>query len=163
MEVGIKGFIIILVTIGAFLIVGLGLGVSHLASVGMLKIRGAEVKIGEVVVQAELARTITERARGLSGRTSLGDYGGMLFVTETPERQVFWMKGMKIPIDIIWIRGGIVVGIEPNVEPSSSETSNFELPRLRSPGLVDMVLEVPSGFSKRHMIQPGDAVVITGI
>lgn len=163
MEIGTNGFIAVLIAAGAFLVVGLGLGVSHFASVGMVGMRDTEVKIGAVVVRAEVADTPSERARGLSGRMSLGEYEGMLFVTKTPERQVFWMKGMKIPLDIIWIREGVVVGIESRVPPPSTERPDFELTRFYSPGPVDGVLEVPSGFSRRHAIHPGDAVIVTGI
>lgn len=54
------------------------------------------------------------------------------------------MNEMKFPIDIVWIRDGVVVGIDADV-PSPRVG---EAPATRtSPEPVDAVLEVPAGFA----------------
>lgn len=163
MEMGFRGFIVILVVIGAFIAAGFGMGVSELAAIGAVKVRGTEVTIGDATVRATVAKTSVERAKGLSGRAALGENEGMLFVFQKPERQAFWMKGMKISIDIIWIRGGAVIGAEEKVAPPSPDTSDALLKRYASPGLVDMALEVQSGFVEKHRVRLGDKVTLPGI
>ena len=45
-------------------------------------------------VEVDVADTKELRALGLSGRTELGDYQGMLFIMDTQEIHPFWMKDM---------------------------------------------------------------------
>ena len=68
----------------------------------------------------EVADTRSSRELGLSGRTSMRDTEGLLFVFDTPGRYGFWMKDMKFPLDIIWInQNGVVVEIERELDASS--------------------------------------------
>lgn len=101
----------------------------------------------------EIADTPQERARGLSGRESLAENEGMLFVFDEPEKYVFVMAGMQFPIDIIWINGNEVVGFEKNVQPAPSKSSGS----YPSP-VVDKVLEVSAGTVDRLNIQSGDTI-----
>ena len=55
------------------------------------------------VIQAELAITFSERQRGLMGRRELADNRGMLFLFERPGRLTFWMSGVLIPLDLVWL------------------------------------------------------------
>lgn len=118
------------------------------------------VEIRGSSVSAVLAESPGERERGLAGRTFICESEGMLFKTEKPELQVFWMKGMLIPIDIIWIRDGVVIGAETYVVPPLVAAADVSLARYSSPLPVDQVLEVPAGFVERHGILPGDPVKI---
>lgn len=59
-----------------------------------------DIKIGEVLLRLELARTPSERELGLMHRESLNKKEGMLFIFETPQLQRFWMKNTRIPLDI---------------------------------------------------------------
>ena len=77
----------------------------------------------------------------------------MLFPFDAAKPRVFWMKGMLIPIDILWIREGKLVAIDANVAP----------PRLHeAPAVVsqvaDMVLEVPAGFAQEMGVKVGQMV-----
>ena len=117
--------------------------------------------IKDIRVDVIVAESPKDRARGLSGRTFLNEFQGMLFKTKTPESQIFWMKGMLIPIDIIWARSGVVVGAEVNVPPPEPNAPDIDLPQYPSPLPVDTVVEVSSGFVGRHHISPGDKVIIT--
>lgn len=118
------------------------------------------VVIGEHELAAEIADTPDERAQGLSGRDFLRHDGGMLFLflppAGGPEVQSFWMKEMKFPIDIIWIRDKKVIGVEENVSQPLPDTPLSELPLYTSPGPVDMVFEVGAGVVARLNTKTGD-------
>lgn len=77
----------------------------------------------------------------------------MLFPFDAAKRRTFWMKGMLIPIDILWIREGKIVAIDANVPPPRSK----EAPAILS-HVADLVLEVPAGFSKEMDISEGQTV-----
>ena len=113
------------------------------------------VDVGGTTVKAEVAADSKSRERGLSGRTSLAEGRGMLFVY--PDRQVrtFWMKGMRFPIDIIWIARGRVTGVERNAPvPVGS------VPLYSSRVAADHVLEVPAGWAGRHGADAGTPVTV---
>ncbi|MAF79659.1 hypothetical protein CL629_01115 [bacterium] len=118
------------------------------------------VSVGENVFEAEVADSIEERSRGLSGREGLEDGRGMLFLFEYPAVQGFWMKDMKFPIDIIWVLDGEVIGFEENVPMPLFDISESELPVYFSPEEVDMVLEIGAHEVERLGIEVGDLVDI---
>lgn len=110
-------------------------------------------------IEAELAETVFERARGLSGRSSIGANEGMLFLFDTVERHVIWMKDMEFPIDILWIKNGLIVDLEENVRPEPG-IPDASLTRYAPDGAAEFVLEFPSGFSRMHGILIGDKVIL---
>lgn len=120
----------------------------------------AEVTVKNVTVYAEPVSSPSARAKGLAGRSYLGELDGMLFLFENPEPQLFWMKGMLMPIDLIWIRSGVVVGMIEYIEPPPSGTPDTALKIYRSPLPVDQVLEVRAGFIQKYGIEAGDSVVV---
>src|SRR3989344_5995676 len=88
-----------------------------LLSQGKIKLDGATktetLKIGAKEINIQIADNDEERSKGLSGVTSLGKSEGMLFVFDSKDvTPSFWMKGMKIPLDIIWIDDGKIVKID---------------------------------------------------
>jgi hypothetical protein len=119
------------------------------------------VKIGNSSIKAEVADTDAARQKGLSGRSSLGKDSGMLFViTNNKVTPTFWMKDMKIAIDIIWIKSGKVIQIDKNVPPASFGTPDNKLKLYSPKSAVDYVLEVNSGYSDLKGIKVEDAVSI---
>ncbi|HWR20772.1 MAG TPA: DUF192 domain-containing protein [Verrucomicrobiae bacterium] len=114
---------------------------------------GGVVIDGRVTIAVEVARTAQEQARGLGGRSSLPKGGGMLFPFDVAERRIFWMKGMLIPLDILWIREGKIMAIDANVAPPRSH----ETPAIVS-HVADLVLEVPAGFALEMGISVGQTV-----
>ncbi len=117
---------------------------------------GSVLIAGRVRVEVELARTMEEKMRGLSGRPALKTGHGMLFVYDRPEPVSIWMKDMRFPLDIVWIREGRIVHIEkqaPPLLPSGPEQIYT--------ALADLVLEVPAGFTSRQQIRVGDSVKAT--
>lgn len=105
----------------------------------------------------EVVRTPEERAQGLSGREKI-PRDGMLFIFDHPGRYGFWMKDMRFPIDIIWIKNGAVVDIAPNVPFPATDG---ELPVYHPRAEADAVLEVAAGWSERVGLQIGSLVTYT--
>lgn len=125
---------------------------------GSFSQKTAFLKIGDREFKVEIADTNISRIRGLSGRDPLGKNEGMLFVWDSAARYPFWMKGMKFPLDFVWIREGEVVGVTENVSHASS--SVFSLPLYYPPEEVNMVLEVASGTVFSAGIKKGDKVEV---
>jgi uncharacterized membrane protein (UPF0127 family) len=60
----------------------------------------------------QVARTSQARARGLMGRASLPEDGGMVFLFDDETRAAFWMKDTLIPLSILFWQGdGRVIDI----------------------------------------------------
>lgn len=122
------------------------------------------VTIGSKVINVEVASTEATREQGLSGRSSLPAGSGMLFVFESKNvNPIFWMKGMLIPLDFIWISGGKVIRIDKNVPAPSPNTSDSNLKLYSAGQPIDYVLEVNAGFSQLNSIKVGDSVTLSGI
>ncbi|MDD4931614.1 MAG: DUF192 domain-containing protein [Candidatus Colwellbacteria bacterium] len=106
-------------------------------------------KLLDVVV----VRSVFSKARGLSGSAPLPSNKGMLFKFVVPARPTFWNFGMKYAIDVVWIRNGVVTGMERNVQDAKSGLRFF------SPGSrVDAVLELSAGSVERLGIVPYDRI-----
>jgi hypothetical protein len=109
-----------------------------------------------VTVSAEVARSLQEKVRGLSGRAPLKANQGMLFVYDRPQVIGIWMKDMKFSLDILWIHEGRIVKIEkraPPLKPGGAEQVYT--------AVGDMVLEVPAGFADQNKVREGDPVQVT--
>jgi hypothetical protein len=121
----------------------------------------SQVTVGGKKVTVTLADSDEEQIKGLSGVSYLPSDSGMLFAysTDKPSPR-FWMKGMLIPLDIIWIANGKIVSIDKSVPVPNEATSDSNLQIYQSPVPVDYVLEVNSGFSSLNNIEVGDAVTI---
>jgi len=109
-----------------------------------------------VIVNVEVADTEVTRRIGLSGRKSLGDYSGMLFVMDKEEISGFWMKDMYISLDMIFIDSeGFIVDIKENLMPCN--TNNC--PNIYSNVAFKYVLEVNSGFVESNRVGIGNSVM----
>ena len=95
------------------------------------------------------------------GRSSLDNDEGMLFIFPSETSPAFWMQGMLISLDIIWIDSRLnVVGIASNVPPHSGSGSP---PTYHPPQPVQYVLEVSAGVAGQLGIEPGSLVELVGI
>lgn len=113
------------------------------------------VEIGGQTVRVELARSGAERARGLSGRDSLPEGTGMLFVFPQDGAYGFWMKDMRFAIDMLWLDvSGKVVHIVERAAPESYPRSFLPENPAR------YVLEVPAGFAERFGITLDTTAII---
>ncbi len=115
----------------------------------------SKIRIRDVVITTEIAATELQKQKGLGDRDSMDPLHGMLFPYDHKEQYNFWMRGMKFPLDFIWIDGMTVVDITTNVAPPLSD----ETPMMVKPKVaVDKVLEVNAGFVEKHGIAVGDPV-----
>jgi uncharacterized protein len=112
----------------------------------------ARVTIGVHVIDAEVVDTPERKRRGLSGRPSLADGHGMLFVYDAPGLHGFWMPDMRFDIDILWMRAGRIVHVESDVSHRDAQAI------YRPPEPADLVLELPAGTARRRGFRVGDAV-----
>lgn len=110
------------------------------------------VSIGEDFWQVELAETERERSLGLGFRDQLCAQCGMLFVFDAPGYHSFWMKGMRFPLDIIFIAGEEVVSVERGISPSDERIFRPSSP-------ITSVLEVNALEAKR--VVPGMKVSLS--
>jgi uncharacterized membrane protein (UPF0127 family) len=101
-----------------------------------------------------------ERSLGLGGRESLATGSGMLFIFDKSEKYRFWMKGMRFPLDFIWINDTRVVDILPEMKPPEPNQPDETLPFISPIIAVDKVLEVNSGDARRYNIRVGDKIEI---
>jgi uncharacterized protein len=103
-----------------------------------------------------LAVTEAEKEKGLGYRDSLAEDSGMLFVYDHPERYGFWMKGMRFPLDFIWINGNKVADLSLNIPQPADDAAQ---PVSLAPAVpADKVLEVNAGVIESLGIRVGDLV-----
>jgi uncharacterized membrane protein (UPF0127 family) len=109
----------------------------------------------------ELAKTQQDKVIGLSKKEMLDKNTGMLFLFERPSILSFWMKDMKFPIDIIFIKNNRIVTIHKNVLPPKNP--NDKLPIYNSKELADTVLEINAGLSKKYNFKENDLVRLNNV
>ena len=116
------------------------------------------IEIGNKIYTVEIARTDTERTKGLSGRNSLATDTGLVFIFDKPDKYGFWMKDMNFPIDIIWFdENWKIVHIEDNLSPQS-------FPKIFYPkGLSLYVFEINAGEVERAHMKIGDMAVVQNL
>ena len=110
------------------------------------------------VITAEIAASPAKQSRGLSGRTELPSLYGMLFTFSSPQKQTFWMKGMKLSLDFIWISGKKVIETRSDVPPPQNL---LEVTLIAPAQPADLVLEVAAGTVEKLQIKAGDLVEIS--
>ncbi len=116
----------------------------------------AQAKIGPEIIQLEVAKTPQQQALGLMFRTSLAPDRGMLFPFERPRIVGFWMKNCKIPLDMIFLRNGVVKGIQVNAPPCQQDPCPSYGPDVP----VDTVIELGGGRSQELGVKVGDRIPI---
>lgn len=114
-------------------------------------------------VKIDIADTKEKRSLGLGGRASMPGDSGMLFVMEQRAKPTFWMKGMLIPLDFIWIDGDKVADIIQNVQPPVAGQSDQSLQYYSPTVEVDKVLEVNAGFVAHFGIKVGDSLKVSQV
>jgi len=118
----------------------------------------AAVTLGNSELTVLVSDTPQEREQGLSGRNSLEPYDGMLFLFPEPGRYSFWMKNMRFPIDIVWIRDSRIIGVTESIPPPEAGTPDSELEIYRSPDAIDSALEVFAGNARRLELSKGQSI-----
>ncbi|MBI5044981.1 MAG: DUF192 domain-containing protein [Candidatus Levybacteria bacterium] len=119
-----------------------------------------DVKINGIAFTLDVADTEKKRENGLSGRATLGEKQGMLFVFDSPATPSFWMKGMKFPLDILFIKDNKIVTIYENI-PALDEKKTSQAVFYQPTSPVNRVIELKAGSVKKHDIKEGQTVSIS--
>jgi hypothetical protein len=117
------------------------------------EITWSELQIEDKMLKVEVADTPEKKLQGLSGREKLESGFGMVFPYLPPQNVNFWMPEMKFSIDIIYVRENEVVQIFESVPFYEPDIPRNELPVYRSNVPVDLVLEVPAGWSAQNGVK----------
>jgi len=93
--------------------------------------------------------------KGLSLRASMPEGHGMLFVFDPSQEHAFWMKGMRFPLDIIFIGGDMqITEILENLQPCG------ECPLYFPKGRPAYALELNAGIARKYNLSVGDTMVL---
>lgn len=106
-------------------------------------------------IVAEVARTPAEIERGFADRDPLPttEQPGMLFDLGSPGFRPFWMKGMRFPLDMLFLDAdGVIVAIQGNLRPFDEALRSATTP-------YAWVLEAPGGWARRRGVRVGQRVV----
>jgi uncharacterized membrane protein (UPF0127 family) len=107
-----------------------------------------------VRLSVEVAADAQSIQKGLSGRAAMPDDRGMLFLLRDRE-YVFWMKGMRYPLDFVVFDGSArVIEIIRDRQPCE----RCQLIRISAPAAY--LLEINAGLAKKLGITKGDSLEI---
>jgi hypothetical protein len=127
----------------------------------------APVVVGGETFIVELAHESEAIIRGLGGRESIDERGGMLFIFPRPAYRQFVMRDCLVPIDIAYLdsTGEILtthtMEVEPPQQPGESDWQyNNRLTKYPSRYRATYVLETAGGTWDRLGVGPGDRVVM---
>lgn len=134
------------------------------------------VKIGDRSYVLEVVATPEKRVKGLSGRTSVPEGTGMLFVFTDKQAQVleFVMRDCVIPIDIIFLdRSGRVTAThamkveearrstEPKpTNPRLEDPYEARLKRYSSRYVAQFAIELAEGELQKLSLKEGDKIAL---
>ena len=106
-------------------------------------------------IELEAMRTLDEKQKGLMFREFLEENKGLLFLYEEEGERDFWMKNVKLPIDIIWLdKENKIIYIEHDVPPCQEDPCPIYSLNKKAMN----VIEVNSGFTSENNINVGDEV-----
>lgn len=117
-----------------------------------------QIRLGEHIEKTFLVEVIRDKEglrKGLSLRESMTEDHGMLFVLDDSRQHAFWMKGMRFPLDIIFIGKNMkITEILENLQPC--ERCPLYVPK-EHPAYA---LELNAGQARKQSLSVGDTLVI---
>jgi len=114
------------------------------------------VRVANVDFVVDIADDANEMTQGLSGRDSLDSDAGIWFIRDREFVGSFWMRGMKFPIDIIWIGSDMrVVDVTHSAPIPVPGTIDAELPRYSPKAPAAFVFEINAGLAEQLGIRRG--------
>jgi uncharacterized membrane protein (UPF0127 family) len=116
----------------------------------------AAVQAAGPCLALEVPKTERQYAWGLQMRPPLPPMHGMWFAFQPPSPARFWMHRTLAPLDMVFVRGGVVASIEPAAPPCP----RLPCPSYGSGDLVDGVVELRAGEAARLGIRVGTPVEI---
>ena len=109
-----------------------------------------------IKIQLEVARTQEQQQMGLMYRQALPNDRGMIFLFTAPQPVKFWMKNVPVPLDMVFLRQGVVQYIQASAPPCNQEPCSIYGPDVS----VDQVIELRSGLAAELGLHQGDQVKI---
>ena len=105
-------------------------------------------------INCDIAKTFFQKIKGLMYREKLSSDKGMIFIFSIPWIRSFWMKYVKIPLDIIFInrKKEIIKIYEAEIE------KGIFYKIYNSKGFCKYVIEVNKGFCKKYNIKEKDKI-----
>jgi uncharacterized membrane protein (UPF0127 family) len=128
-------------------------------ALALRKVVWADVMIRGKTFSVEVADNGAKLEKGLGDRDSLPADHGMYFPFPSSQYLVFWMKGMRFPIDIVWIQDGKVV----DVSPEAQVEAGLPLKTYSPTEPADAVLEFNAGTARQIGLQKGDEITLTAV
>jgi hypothetical protein len=106
------------------------------------------IKVGDQVVQMQVAALPAEMQKGLMFVKAMGESEGMVFVFDQPQPMSFWMRNTLIPLDIGYLDAdGTLKEVYP-MYPHDEKS-------VRSVARHQLALEMNQGWFSRHGVKPG--------
>ncbi|WP_424192491.1 DUF192 domain-containing protein [Ampullimonas aquatilis] len=110
-----------------------------------------QLNVGIHLIQAEVAQTYAQRAKGLMFRETMGSNQGMVFVFDKKEASCMWMKNTLIPLSVAFLDDdGTILNIE-DMQPQT-ETNHCARAPMR------YALEMNLGWFKNKGIKSGSKI-----
>jgi uncharacterized membrane protein (UPF0127 family) len=119
--------------------------------------------VGNKIYKLIVVKTEIDKQKGLSGKNSLPNDSGMLFLFQEKSKPAFWMKNMKFSIDILFINDSKIVDIVENAKNPSAKQNTNELPIYKPSEDANYVLEINAGEVEKNKIKKGDTVIFKGV
>ncbi|PZD74348.1 hypothetical protein C1752_01141 [Acaryochloris thomasi RCC1774] len=116
----------------------------------------AQAVMADQMIELEVARTGQQQATGLMHREPLPDNRGMLFPFPSARKVGFWMKNVPVPLDMVFLHQGQVVGIQNSAPPCTNRPCPVYGPQVP----VDQVIELRAGRANELGLQVGDSVAV---
>lgn len=107
-------------------------------------------------IELEVARTPEQQAQGLMYRPTLPNNRGMLFQFPSAQRVQFWMKNVPVPLDMVFLRNGVIQYIQTAARPCASEPCPTYGPNVP----IDQVIELRAGRARELNLRNGDRINI---
>lgn len=110
-----------------------------------------KTKDKEIMLECDVANTFLEQTKGLMNVDHIPKNKGMIFEFRIPWHRFFWMKNVKIPLDIIFVNKNLEILYisEANVEKGLLYKNYW------SHGFCKYVIETNMGFCKKNNISKG--------
>ena len=114
------------------------------------------IKVGDQVVQMQVALLPHEMQQGLMYVKSMGADEGMVFIYDRPQQMSFWMRNCEFPQDIgFFDPDGKLKEVYPMYP-------HDERP-VQSLGIRQFALEMNQGWYRSHGLKPGDTIDLTAL
>ncbi len=116
------------------------------------------IKIGEHNFLAEVADTPQAKKKGLMYRPCIKDNQVILFIYDEPRILSFWMKNMKISLDMLFFdSSGVLQEIKRNIPPCTTT----KCPSYVTSSDSKMVVEMKAGLAETLEIHIGDKIYLS--